>query len=414
MSRVLYILNRNQISLSSSVEWRQAMPSTGAILFTDDSDVLNEKQLKDDYGFENVVSFDNFQASSLVEFEACRLHSISKFEKIITLGEFDIERAARIRSALSIKGQKISDGLAFRDKFCMRLRLLESGFNCPRFSKIDNYCDLKLFIDEIGFPLVFKERCGAGSKGLVFLKNEADVEALLQGFTSGLPEGKYLVESFVQGEMYHIDGLVVEGKPVVCLPSKYADNAANSDFSVALCSVSVEGESASALRSFTEDVINRAFPSTDSYVFHLEVFVDRGAFTVCEIACRLGGARIKDAVILRTGLDLKMLFLNGEALGWNRQKIHIATGRDESCRFVGWAMLRQREGTLDFCPTEVSVPGVSRIKLRQPVGSQFNAPRESVDHYVSYLVEGANELEVTERMNAAKIEITEKTVWRST
>ena len=67
------------------------------------------------------------------------LHAVTgmEFDKVISLSEYELLAAARVRSALGVGGPKEEDVLKVRDKVIMKEAVQSAGIRVPRFSRAD-------------------------------------------------------------------------------------------------------------------------------------------------------------------------------------------------------------------------------------------------------------------------------------
>lgn len=102
------------------------------------ADVFAVPDLYDETTVRNVVGF---------------LSRTIKFDKIIGLGEFDIEVAAALREHLRIPGMGETTARYFRDKLAMRMKARDEGIKVPAFTRILHHPDIKEFMETIPAPV---------------------------------------------------------------------------------------------------------------------------------------------------------------------------------------------------------------------------------------------------------------------
>lgn len=109
----------------------------------------------------------------------------------------------------------------------MKQRVQECGIKVPFFAPVDTPLDLLEFVAKHGYEIanvkpsnihrhhvVVKPRKGYGSVCTAVIKNEQDLESYLRtdfGSSCDAPL-EMMVESFVTGQMYHVDGFVYDGE----------------------------------------------------------------------------------------------------------------------------------------------------------------------------------------------------------
>ncbi|MBN7815954.1 ATP-grasp domain-containing protein [Algoriphagus pacificus] len=142
-----------------------------------------------------------------------------KIESIISLDDYDVEKATFLRENLRIPGMGQTTGRYFRDKLAMRIKAQDSGIKVPAFAPLFNDDDINQFADHNPAPWVLKPRSEASANGIIKVQ---DKDALWKHIHE-LGENRlyYLVEQFKPGDVYHADGLQLDGKNLFCCVSKY-------------------------------------------------------------------------------------------------------------------------------------------------------------------------------------------------
>lgn len=142
-----------------------------------------------------------------------------KIESIISLDDYDVEKATFLRENLRIPGMGQTTGRYFRDKLAMRVKAQDSGIKVPAFSSLFHDEDINHFADNVAAPWVLKPRSEASANGIIKVH---DKDSLWKNIHE-LGENRlyYLVEQFKPGDVYHADGLQLEGKNLFCCVSRY-------------------------------------------------------------------------------------------------------------------------------------------------------------------------------------------------
>lgn len=63
-----------------------------------------------------------------------------------------------------------------QDKLLTCEWLENNGCNFPKYCKPENFIEVQKFVDEVGFPLIAKPRCGKGSNGIIKIENVNDLK----------------------------------------------------------------------------------------------------------------------------------------------------------------------------------------------------------------------------------------------
>ena len=245
------------------------------------------------------------------------------------------------------RAKRIQAACAFRDKITMKQLAQAAGIKVPKFTILSLPTDLITFQQDVGFPFVLKPARGAGASGITILRNMGDVYECMSKLPESLHEGAYIMEEFIEGRVYHVDGIVKDGKILIAWPSVF----------IGSCLDAVHGSNlfgwhllekynplTKRLNQFTQKVI-KALPTPDNVVFHLEAFVDKNnQIRLCEIASRAGGAGINDDWIESFGIDLYKDFARLQAGTYANMLAK------EPSSITGWVLLPKTEGIVTKVP----------------------------------------------------------------
>lgn len=142
-----------------------------------------------------------------------------KIDRIVALDDYDVETAAALREHLRLDGMGDTAARLFRDKLANRTAIKQAGIQEPRFTGIFNNDEINDFLNTVPAPWVLKPRLLAGSEGINKFEKAHDVWQAIEAL--GDQKSYYLLEQFIPGDVFHVDGLVWQGKLVFSLVSKY-------------------------------------------------------------------------------------------------------------------------------------------------------------------------------------------------
>ncbi len=362
----------------------------------------------DDYA--SAQAFDNYDHSGEVELAALEIAKRETITSIIAQGENDLERAARLRRQLGLAGQDEASAEAFRDKATMRAKAREGGVSVPDWVVVDSTKTMADFVAHHGYPVVLKPRRGSGSIGVTIIRNDDELRvALAAGTTDPLrSEPFFLVERFVEGILYHADGLVLDGKPMLIWPSSYAKASCSLDYrtregdSIASFILDPQNSMTKRLQDFTAEVLE-ALPTPRHTAFHAEIFhTPDDRLVLCEIGSRTGGGRIVDG--LAAGFDMSL------AAEWARAECGLAPADERlPCdallrprRLSGWGNIAPSAGLLVSAPEECSLPGYREFSLHARPGELLDDPQSVVDVVASFVFSADSEAEADEKVGACR------------
>lgn len=225
-----------------------------------------------------------------------------RFTHVIALSEFDLAAGAELRSRLGIAGRTPAQVRLVRDKIVMKRAVAAAGLRVPSCHTVDTADDVRRVGRELSYPFVLKPRWGADSQDVHVVRSDADLDLCLRP-TPNFAD--FEAESFVEGELYQVDGVVSGGELRTirswhCLAS-CLDFAHGTPFgSVANDDPVLEAR----ITTFTRTVLD-ALELVDE-VFHLELFVEQGTaeLVFLEIGARAGGGQVRYVWDEVYGLDL--------------------------------------------------------------------------------------------------------------
>ncbi|HEX4156037.1 MAG TPA: ATPase [Acidobacteriaceae bacterium] len=225
-------------------------------------------------------------------------------DRIVPLDEFDLETAALAREHLRLPGLGQSATRLFRDKLAMRQAAARAGVNVPEFCSVANHDDLWRFLQSTPGPWLLKPRWSASAVGIHKINSPDELWPLLDRL--GDEASNHLLERFVPGEIFHVEGITWDGEVLFAAPHKYGQPPFETMHHGGIFSTRAldrSGEEATALHEIHARTL-RALGMT-SGVTHSEFIraqPDR-RFYFLETAARVGGAYIAEVVEHASGLN---------------------------------------------------------------------------------------------------------------
>ncbi|MEV8597891.1 hypothetical protein [Streptomyces sp. NPDC052012] len=246
---------------------------------------------------ETVASLDDQEA---VESAVSRCHrAAGPFDAVLALSEFDLLTAARVRERFATPGPDVRATLLVRDKTVMKEAVARAGLRVPRFTPVRTSADIAAFARSCAGPVVVKPRTGAASAGVRIIRSASgdfesyEVEESLDD---------YEVEEFLDGPIWHVDGLRHRGATVFRLASRYLGTCHGFALGRPLGSVVVRDEEAGLIGGFADRCLD-ALGLSDG-PFHLEVIQHADGPAFLEVGARVGGGEIPFVMDEVYGVDL--------------------------------------------------------------------------------------------------------------
>jgi len=126
-------------------------------------------------------------------------------DRVVALDEFDMENVAALREHLRLPGIGLTTIRYFRDKLAMRQQARESGILVPEFIPILNYDDLREFMGYVAGPWLLKPRSQASGIGMKKIHSPEELWPWLDQLADR--QSEYLLEQFIPGSVFHVDGI---------------------------------------------------------------------------------------------------------------------------------------------------------------------------------------------------------------
>ena len=233
-----------------------------------------------------------------------RLMKDTKFERIVALDEFDLETAALAREHLGLPGMGETATRYFRDKLAMREGARRSGVAVPEFCSVANYHALWEFMQRSAGPWLLKPRWSASAIGIQKIEHEDEVWAHLERL--GDEASDHLLECFVPGDIYHVEGVSWEGEVLFAEAYKYGKPPLQTMHQGGVFTTRTldrEGDEAGGLREIHARTLEAlGMVSGVTHSEFIRSYAD-GGFYFLETAARVGGAFIAEVAEFASGVN---------------------------------------------------------------------------------------------------------------
>ncbi|MGA5267393.1 ATP-dependent carboxylate-amine ligase [Streptomyces lydicamycinicus] len=365
--------------------------------------ILTTTEFAAGYGhLPHVHAFDDYDTNQLVEKTALRLAREHAVTAVFARAEADVVRAAQLRDLLDLPGQRTASALAFRDKVVMKDHLVGGPVEIPAYRALDSAYTALEFIAEHGYPVVIKPLSESGSLGAAIIRDEAELDAYLARPWRGASE----IEVFVPGQMYHVDGLVVNGEVVFAHPFRYLNDCLSfraNDW-VANLPLTPQDPVHDRLLKAARAVLAE-LPTPPHTAFHAELWItpdDRTVF--CEIASRTGGGMISSMVRHAFGIDLDKEWLYAEC------GLPSTLGTP-AYRPTGALCIPPSNGVLSRLPSGDEPACVKEVALTGTVGQEFHGGVKSGLFLAGYVVGGDTEEDVAANLENVAAWFADRAQW---
>ena len=242
-------------------------------------------------------------------------------DKIIALDDYDVETVAALRAHLQIDGMLETTARRFRDKLAMRVQARRAGILVPDFVGAVNGAEIADFLGRVPPPWMLKPRDEAGAIGIRKLNAEQEVWDSLNSL--GDRYSYYLLEQFIEGDVFHVDSIVADGRVLFTIVNQYGRppmSVLHQGGIFSSFTLPRRSETAQALSVLGREVV--AALGLERGVTHTEFIRRRtgGRLYFLETAARVGGAHLDRLIEAATGLNpwtewarLELAYLRGES-----------------------------------------------------------------------------------------------------
>ncbi len=278
------------------------------------------------------------------------------------------------------------------DKYQMKQHFLEGGVPCARGRLIAKMEEA----DDLYYPLIVKPRDNSGSRGVKLCRNKEELQEAMQEALQYSHLDTVLVEEYIEGQEYSIEGLHYDGKSEVI---QFTEKTTTEfPYNVELAHKQPANLTENQKNDIRELVSKIAkcmhFENCPS---HTELKINERGFFIIETSPRLGGDYITSTLVpLSTGINME------------DQLLYIALGEKVDTQ-TGW--VEKASGVCFFCLTEGVVKkidpqisdvatwsGVHSFELKLKDGDEVHPITSSLNRYGEFIVEAKNREELNRMM----------------
>lgn len=228
-----------------------------------------------------------------------------QIDHIFPLDDFEVVTAAVLREHLRLPGLGVSLAQHFRDKLAMRQVAQTGGVRVPAFTPVFNYDRLRDYLARVPGPWLLKPRSEASAMGIRKLERPDELWPALD--LLGDEQSHFVLEQYLPGDVFHVDSLVDDGRPVFAIASQYGrpplDVYQGGGVFVTRTLDRAAPEAQALLDMNAATLRALGLPHGAAHAEFLRAHAD-GQFYFIECAARVGGANIAEAVEFAAGLNL--------------------------------------------------------------------------------------------------------------
>jgi biotin carboxylase len=291
-------------------------------------------------------------------------------DRVVALDEFDMEHVAALREHLRLPGIGLTTIRYFRDKLAMRARAQECGILAPEYVHVLNYDDLREFMGRVPAPWLLKPRSQASGIGMKKIQAPDDLWPWLDQL--GDRQSEYLLEQFIPGSVFHVDGVVSERAVLFAEAHSYGAPPLDVSHHGGVFTTRTLPRDAAETRALKE--LNQRLIECLGLargVTHAEFLVahsDKRVYFL-EIAARVGGAYISNMVETATGINLWREWAHLEVTA-GKMPYQLPQPRQDYAGVIVSLARQQEPDTSGYMDSEI----VERVKKYHHAGFVLKSP----------------------------------------
>ncbi|WP_233007915.1 ATP-grasp domain-containing protein [Rheinheimera faecalis] len=317
-----------------------------------------------------------------------------QFDFVISLSEYELMEAAKVREALGVKGPSVAQVEKVRNKVVMKACVAQHQLAVPAFMSLQQWADHSEPCFRKQINIILKPVDGASSENVIRYGSEQELRSALSNRKTGIaqldqPEPNYngyQVEEFIDGPICHFDGLMHAGELQIITAGRYINTLLQ--YANGQPCASVQFDLTEQQIQWVKQVLNAV--DIQQGAFHLEAIMHQGELVFLEVANRAGGARLIQTFELQTGIHLPSAELAFLISGQNQLKARmdrefkyswiIFPGHHygfEYCQVHGSEHLNNYSGLIEMNllpPTQKLPTHISYLESAIPFAALIKAP----------------------------------------
>lgn len=274
------------------------------------------------------------------------------------------------------------------DKFQMKQRFVEGGVPCAKGRLVKSVEETA----DMVYPVIVKPRDNSGSRGVKLCRSKEELAASMSEAFEVSKLDTVLVEEYIEGPEYSIEGLHYDGKAEVIQFTE--KKTTEFPYNVELGHkqpANLTDEQKDSIREIVSK-IGKAL-KFENCPSHTELKINERGIFVIETSPRLGGDYITSTLVpLSTGINMEDQMLR-IALG---EKVDTVSGRFEKAS--GVCFLNLPCGKVQFIDPAISEvacwPSVKEFSTSLKVGDEIYPISSSLNRYGQFIVQAKNRKEV--------------------
>lgn len=143
-----------------------------------------------------------------------------KIDGVMTIANDVPLTVATVAKELDLPSLSIDSATKLVDKRLMKKCFINNKVSTPIYSIVKEFIDIDVFIKEHGYPVILKPIDGRGSKGVLYLEKNSDLNWAFLYSMSNSDKKTLIIEVFEDGPQLSVESVYINGKYI---PVAFAD-----------------------------------------------------------------------------------------------------------------------------------------------------------------------------------------------
>lgn len=215
---------------------------------------------------------------------------------------------ARVAEKLHLPFFSVETALNSTDKLLMKKKFIEAGLPCAKGFLVSNIRELTDL--DLTYPVIVKPRDNSGSRGVIYCENLEGVAKAIEEALRYTKKGNVLVEEFIEGQEYSIEGIHYNGEHHVI---QFTEKT-TTDFPYNVEIAHTQPADISLQQQSEIRVLIAKIGQTlgfENCASHTEIKINSRGIYIIETSPRLGGDFISSTLVpLSTGINMEDILID--------------------------------------------------------------------------------------------------------
>lgn len=236
---------------------------------------------------------------------------------------------ARVAEKLQLPFFSVETAEWSTDKLMMKQKFQEAGIPCANgfiLNSVDELTELK-----VDYPVIVKPRDNSGSRGVIYCNNLKEVEIAVKEALQYTKKGNVLIEEFIEGQEYSIEGIHYNGEHhVIQFTEKTTTNFPYNVEIAHIQPADISPQQQNKIKKLITQIGQTL--GFENCASHTELKINSRGIYIIETSPRLGGDFISSTLVpLSTGINMEDILIdiatnNSLQHNWELRKLSKYSG----------------------------------------------------------------------------------------